>query len=138
MTHRLPGRASSVSFSLLLSCFSVSPLRGLLQFFAVDPGVRWKTYTHKQHLLFMPYSPVIHSQHAPATAAVQPLQSPTNGQDRPRRRQHVCRHIQVSMRPLQPTVVITKTYSDKHICFASDFKIRQSCTLLTTRTFSQS
>lgn len=33
------------------------PLKRPAAVFAVDPGVRWKTYTHKQHLLFMPYSP---------------------------------------------------------------------------------
>lgn len=77
MTHRLPGRASSVSDTRAVPLF-LQPLKRPAAVFAVDPGVRWKTYTHKQHLLFMPYSPVIHSQHALATTAVQLLQALTD------------------------------------------------------------
>lgn len=32
----------------------LQPLKRLAAVFTADPGVRWKTYTHKQHLLFMP------------------------------------------------------------------------------------
>ena len=51
------------------------PKRHVLQFFTVDPGVRSKTYTHKQHLLFMPYSLEICSQ-ASATMAGPHVGSP--------------------------------------------------------------
>lgn len=114
-----------LSLTRSLSCFICSPLRGLLQF-AADPGVRWKTYTHKQYLLFMPYSPVIHSQQAQTTTAVQLLQALTDRSSRPR-----------NMAPLNQLQLSLVTYCDQHICVTFVCKRRRHLpfALLTWSTF---
>lgn len=128
----------SLTLSVYRFCFS--PIRGLLSFFFfflfffADPGVRWKTYTHKHHLLFMPYSPVIHSQHAPATTAVQPLRALTDGKARPNGSAFF-KFIRVKIWLLKPTAFIAVSYWHKHICVASGFTIRRSFTHLTASRF---
>lgn len=127
-----------LSLSLTFSSLLLQPLKRPATVFAVDPGVRWKTYTHKQHLLFMPYSPVIHSQHALATTAVQPPTQVTDRQIASARRQHVFECVQVNIWLLKPTAVIAVTWRDKHICAASVFEIQRSYAVLTAITFSYS